>query len=436
MIDGGAVAGEAFEDLFGGLVPHKGFRVLVPGSGPLADVIGQFFGGAVGTALQLLGGQRREPPFDEVHPRSVGGGEVEVEPAVAQQPSLHLRGLVGGQVVQDDVDGQLVGHLAVDLVQEGDEVVLVMAGANIGDDGAPSDIERGEQVDGPVALVVMAGPLRGGGQHGQRGGGAVQRLIWGFASTANTAAASGGFMYRPTRSRIFSTRSGSGDTLKLSCCHGLSPKARQISATVVLEIPCLAARPHVDQWVASGGADSSASTTTASMAASAIVRSAPGRGASPRPSRRSWANRRRHFDTVAGWTRSTRAIASLVNPSAQASTMRARNANAWDDECRRTHRHRVSRSESVSSMTAVGRPRRAIAHLRCWLNIGKRASSGKIPIRKDSATKQPDRTLGWRRRPARRGTPSPPASWPASTVGWWRAWPQQTPQPPPKRPLQ
>ena len=63
-------------------------------------------------------------------------------------------------------------------------------------------------------------------------------------------------MYNPTRSRTFSTISGSGDTLKLSCCHGLRLNARQISATVVLEIPCLAANPRVDQWVSAPGADS------------------------------------------------------------------------------------------------------------------------------------------------------------------------------------
>jgi hypothetical protein len=52
------------------------------------------------------------------------------------------------------------------------------------------------------------------------------------SSSANTTAATGGSMYKPTRSRIFSTSSGSGDTLKLSVRHGLSPKARQISDTV------------------------------------------------------------------------------------------------------------------------------------------------------------------------------------------------------------
>ena len=76
--------------------------------------------------------------------------------------------------------------------------------------------------------------------------------IWGFSSMAKTAAATGGLRYSPTRSRIFSTRSGSGEILKLSVRHGLSPNARQISRTVVWLIPCFLASSLVDQCEASG----------------------------------------------------------------------------------------------------------------------------------------------------------------------------------------
>jgi DNA-binding Lrp family transcriptional regulator len=49
-VDGGAVAVEAFEDLFGGLVPHEGGGVVVPLLDPGVDVRGEFFDGAVGGA--------------------------------------------------------------------------------------------------------------------------------------------------------------------------------------------------------------------------------------------------------------------------------------------------------------------------------------------------------------------------------------------------
>ena len=135
-------------------------------------------------------------------------------------------------------------------------------------------------------------------------------------------------MYNPTRSRTFSIRSGSGDTLKESCFHGLRPNARQISATVVLEIPCFAAIPRVDQCVSAPGVDSNVSTSTASIVASAIVRCAPGRGASTSPSSRAATNRCRHFDTVAGLTRSVAAISVFVRPAAHPRMIRDRKASA------------------------------------------------------------------------------------------------------------
>ena len=43
---------------------------------------------------------------------------MEVEPGVAQEPGVHDRALVRGQVVQDDMNVELRGHVLVDLVQE------------------------------------------------------------------------------------------------------------------------------------------------------------------------------------------------------------------------------------------------------------------------------------------------------------------------------
>jgi hypothetical protein len=63
LVDGGAVAGEALEDLFGGFVPHERLGVFVPGVDPCSDVGSQFFGVAVGGALQFLGREGGEPPF-------------------------------------------------------------------------------------------------------------------------------------------------------------------------------------------------------------------------------------------------------------------------------------------------------------------------------------------------------------------------------------
>jgi hypothetical protein len=67
----------------------------------------------VDAAADELVGDLAEEPFDEVEPAGAGRGEVQMEPRVAQQPSLHGRRLVGGVVVQDQVHLQVVGDGAL-----------------------------------------------------------------------------------------------------------------------------------------------------------------------------------------------------------------------------------------------------------------------------------------------------------------------------------
>ena len=87
-----------------------------------------------------------------------------------------------------------------------------------------------------------------------------------------------------------------------------------------------------------------------------IVAGRPGRGSSESPSNRSSQNRRRHFPTVAADTPQSRATSLFAWPSAHASTIRERNANAWEDFRRRSHRTNCSRSSSVNSNACLGRP--------------------------------------------------------------------------------
>ena len=65
-------------------------------------------------AAERLVGELAEPALDQVQPRRRGRGEVQVEPRVLGQPGLDVGVLVGGVVVQDQVDLQALGDLAVD----------------------------------------------------------------------------------------------------------------------------------------------------------------------------------------------------------------------------------------------------------------------------------------------------------------------------------
>ena len=96
-------------------------------------------------------------------------------------------------------------------------------------------------------------------------------------------------MYRPTMSRTFSTNRGSLDNRKVLTRWGWRLKARQTRETVDWDTPIRFARSRVLQWVRSVGVLYSVVVTMRSTVRSLILRGAPGRGSSKRPSRRlSW----------------------------------------------------------------------------------------------------------------------------------------------------
>ena len=93
-----------------------------------------------------------------------------------------------------------------------------------------------------------------------------------------------------------------------------------------------------DQCVAFVGTDSSVATTTSWTCSAVMLAGRPGRSSSVSPSRRCSMNRARHLPTVA-WAHPNSAATVLLSlPSAQASTIRDRNAKACDDLPRRAHR--------------------------------------------------------------------------------------------------
>jgi hypothetical protein len=146
--------------------------------------------------------------------------------------------------------------------------------------------------------------------------------------------------------------------LKVSTRCGLSPNARQIRAMADCDMPSWRASERVDQWVASLGVASKVVTSTRSTCSSVMVRAAPGRGSSARPSRRRATNRERHLVTVGRDTPSRAATSALLTPSAQVSTIRQRSASAWPEVRRRAQRSRVVRSSSVSASSGSLGPRR------------------------------------------------------------------------------
>jgi hypothetical protein len=110
------------------------------------------------------------------------------------------------------------------------------------------------------------------------------------------------------------------------------------------------------QCVAFSGVDSNVATSTSSTCSVVIVAGRPGRGSSESPPNRNSQNRERHFPTVDAVTPTVAATWAFDTPVAHCNTIRDRNANAWEDLRRRSHRTSCSRSGSVNSKTAFGRP--------------------------------------------------------------------------------
>ena len=106
--------------------------------------------------------------------------------------------------------------------------------------------------------------------------------------------------------------------------------------TIVADRPVARAIERRLQWVASCGTVSSVRVTTSTILSSPILRGAPGRGSSSRPSSRLSAKRRRQVPTVSRDTPSFSAIAVLLSPSVAKRTMRARRAAPCEDLRRRT----------------------------------------------------------------------------------------------------
>src|SRR5260370_8000655 len=75
-------------------------------------------------ALEAAPGEFGEEALDGIEPGAGGRGEVEDEARMACQPGLDLRMLVGGVVVDDDVDDLAAGHLGFAAIQHADELLM------------------------------------------------------------------------------------------------------------------------------------------------------------------------------------------------------------------------------------------------------------------------------------------------------------------------
>ena len=78
------------------------------------DGIFEFLQGSEYSALETLSGELCKEALDRVQPRSGCRGEVEDKSAMFVEPLHDVGMLVGGIVVDDDMDRFVLGHSGVD----------------------------------------------------------------------------------------------------------------------------------------------------------------------------------------------------------------------------------------------------------------------------------------------------------------------------------
>jgi hypothetical protein len=86
---------------------------------------------------------------------------MEMEPRMSFEPSLHLGMLVSSVIVDDQVQLSPDRGLAVDLIEEADEFLMLVARHTLPDDPALQLVECGEQRRCAVALVDAMGRAAG-----------------------------------------------------------------------------------------------------------------------------------------------------------------------------------------------------------------------------------------------------------------------------------
>ena len=111
--------------------------------------------GAEDAALEAALGQCGEEALDCIQPGAGGGDEVESEAAMPRKPCHDLGMLMGGIVIEDEVDSRLDRYGGIDSLQKSNELLMPVAFHATADHLAFEDVEGGEQRRRTVSFVVM-----------------------------------------------------------------------------------------------------------------------------------------------------------------------------------------------------------------------------------------------------------------------------------------
>ena len=133
-----------------------------------------------------------EEALDQIEPRAVGRDGMAVPARPRGEPGLDLGMLVGGVVVEDDVDLAVGRHGLLDRAQEAEELLVPVPRAALRQDGAVEQVEGSEQRGGAMAEVVVGHALDVAEAQRQQRLGAFERLNLAFLVEAQDQRLVGG----------------------------------------------------------------------------------------------------------------------------------------------------------------------------------------------------------------------------------------------------
>ena len=147
---------DAGEDLVGRLRPHEGLGGGIVEGDVVRDGGLQGMRAPMGAALDLFLGQRREPAFDQVEPRTAGGREVEMKAGPLDQPPMDPRRLVGPVVIENQLDVERCGAGRGDRIEELAELEGPVPPMERSDDPATVRVEGGKERGRPMTDMRTA----------------------------------------------------------------------------------------------------------------------------------------------------------------------------------------------------------------------------------------------------------------------------------------
>jgi len=138
-----------------GFMPYERLRVSVRCRHVLFDRSDQFRGALETSPPDPFLGEVAEPPLHKVQPGRTCRREVQCEPRVLLQPSLHLGLFVSPIVVHNQMQRRPLRKLPIQPPQEAQKLLVTMPGHALADNSPIQDIQCREQGGGTMPLVVV-----------------------------------------------------------------------------------------------------------------------------------------------------------------------------------------------------------------------------------------------------------------------------------------